>query len=156
MLIFLLLLLTIYKMVLCLCDRYFWFFHFSLQKIKLFLMNNFIAISNSQFLILSNNSTVILYFAMSDIFIGKSRHYLVIWKLFTDYLLVYERLNDDSTDCNLLWVSCEQMLLKGVKRHHRVGSICLSHWKPGFSCTWMKVGSTVATTHHSLVRFCNR
>jgi len=43
--------------------------------------------SKPQFLISSNNSTVILYFIMSDIFIEKARYGLVILKLFTDYLL---------------------------------------------------------------------
>lgn len=48
------------------------------------------------------------------------------------------------------------MPLKGAKMCHMVGSICLSHWKPIFRCTWVKVGWAVATSHQGLVRFCNR
>lgn len=51
-------------------------------------MSNFIMTSKPQFLISSNDSTATLYFMISDIFIEKARHGLVIWKLFTDYLFM--------------------------------------------------------------------
>lgn len=64
----------------------------------------------------------LLGFVISDIFVEKERHGLVIWKLFTHHLLVYRRNNRDSADCNLLWASYEQMTLKGVKWQHAMWS----------------------------------